>query len=185
MNKHGVTTVQGLFHPAFDTARDTTQAGPTNQEIIDAAQTAYATHTLPVCHSRNPGLPLCLDRTMPAQVEKIGALVEEVMGSLEGREDFYQISLVLREAVANAVVHGCREDAAKKVRVHLEMAASGAVFISVRDPGPGFDPDSVPSPLTGCNLLSGHGRGIFLIRRIMDEVRFRHRGSEIRMRKRI
>jgi serine/threonine-protein kinase RsbW len=56
------------------------------------------------------------------------------------------------------------------------------MLIVVRDPGPGFDPASIPSPVTGQNLFSTGGRGIFLINQLMDEVRFEKGGTEIRMR---
>jgi serine/threonine-protein kinase RsbW len=58
------------------------------------------------------------------------------------------------------------------------------MLIVVRDPGPGFDPASIPSPVAGENIYSNHGRGIFLINQLMDEVRFRNNGKEIHMLKR-
>ena len=58
------------------------------------------------------------------------------------------------------------------------------MMIVVRDPGPGFDPDGVPSPLRGKRLHASHGRGIFLINELMDEVEYRRGGTEIWMRKR-
>lgn len=53
----------------------------------------------------------------------------------------------------------------------------------MRDPGNGFDPNSVPNPLSGENIYSNHGRGIFLINKLMDEVKFEKNGAEIHMRK--
>jgi serine/threonine-protein kinase RsbW len=57
------------------------------------------------------------------------------------------------------------------------------MLIVVRDPGPGFDPSRVPSPVLGQNVFSDHGRGIYLINRLMDDVRFEKGGTEIHMRK--
>jgi serine/threonine-protein kinase RsbW len=54
----------------------------------------------------------------------------------------------------------------------------------VRDPGTGFDPEKIPSPLVGDNLYASHGRGIYLINQLMDEVQFKRGGTEIWMRKR-
>jgi serine/threonine-protein kinase RsbW len=58
------------------------------------------------------------------------------------------------------------------------------MLIVVRDPGPGFDPESIPSPVQGDNLFSQGGRGIFLINELMDDVSYEKGGTEIRMRKR-
>ena len=52
----------------------------------------------------------------------------------------------------------------------------------VRDPGPGFDPASIPSPIMGENIYATHGRGIFLINQLVDEVQFERNGAEIHMR---
>jgi serine/threonine-protein kinase RsbW len=57
------------------------------------------------------------------------------------------------------------------------------MLIIVRDPGEGFDPSSVPSPVIGQNVFSTHGRGIYLINQLMDEVRYERGGTEIHMRK--
>jgi serine/threonine-protein kinase RsbW len=57
------------------------------------------------------------------------------------------------------------------------------ILLVVRDPGPGFDPHSLPDPLFGENLFASHGRGIYLINQLMDEVTFKHGGTEIHMRK--
>jgi serine/threonine-protein kinase RsbW len=59
------------------------------------------------------------------------------------------------------------------------------MLIVVRDPGPGFDPSSIPSPVIGENIYSNHGRGIFLINQLMDEVQFKNNGKEIHMLKRV
>ncbi len=57
------------------------------------------------------------------------------------------------------------------------------MLIIVRDPGTGFEPNRVPDPLEGENIYSNHGRGIYLINQLMDEVRFERNGTEIHMRK--
>jgi serine/threonine-protein kinase RsbW len=55
------------------------------------------------------------------------------------------------------------------------------MLIVVRDPGPGFNPATIPSPVMGENIYSNHGRGIFLINQLMDAVEFRNNGKEIHM----
>jgi serine/threonine-protein kinase RsbW len=58
------------------------------------------------------------------------------------------------------------------------------ILIVVRDPGSGFDPAKIPDPCQGENIYSSHGRGIYLINQLMDEVQFHKNGTEIHMLKR-
>ena len=90
------------------------------------------------------------------------------------------IAMAVREAAVNAVLHGNAHDPAKKVFVVYERAGD-ALIITVTDQGKGLEPDCIPDPLSPENLMKGSGRGIFLIRAFMDEVRFRntHPGTEI------
>ena len=90
----------------------------------------------------------------------------------------------MREALANAIRHGCERDPGKKVQVCVACDDARGMLIVVRDPGSGFDPEQIPSPLQGENLFSQGGRGIFLINELMDDVSFEKGGTEIRMRKR-
>lgn len=136
-------------------------------------------------------LPACsackLDVTIPANPNAINGVVDGVMQiaremkCAEGSE--YQIELALREALANAIVHGCENDPDKKVECCVACTENSDVMIIVRDPGAGFDPKTVPNPLAPENLNSTHGRGIYLINQLMDEVSFERNGAEIRMRK--
>jgi serine/threonine-protein kinase RsbW len=114
-------------------------------------------------------------------VERIMAVVHE-MGCAAGKE--FEVELALTEALANAVEHGCGGDPRKQVQVCVGCDRERGVLIVVRDPGPGFDPAQVPSPVVGERLFSRGGRGVFLINRLMDDVRYARGGSEIRLRKR-
>lgn len=91
------------------------------------------------------------------------------------------LMLALQEALANAVFHGCGDDANKTIHSSVEISPQ-EISIVVRDPGHGFDPSSSTDSSDGPNLTE-HGRGILLMRSLMDEVSYRHRGSELRMRK--
>jgi serine/threonine-protein kinase RsbW len=101
------------------------------------------------------------------------------------------ISVAIRESVINAIKHGNRHDASKRVFVEFETAAGGRgpeLKIRVRDEGEGFDPDTLEDPLAPENLLKSSGRGIFLIRNFMDDVQLQRApegGMEIRMVKRV
>ena len=96
------------------------------------------------------------------------------------------ISMVCREATVNAVLHGNRYDAHKHVTASFELT-DNALTVRVADQGDGLDPDKMPDPLAPENLLRSSGRGIFLMRALMDEVHFRQLspGTEITLIKRI
>jgi serine/threonine-protein kinase RsbW len=125
--------------------------------------------------------------SLPADVRAISPVVDWVMrlvSELElGAGKEFEIELAMREALANAVVHGCKGDPTKKVECFVSGARDQGIQVVVRDPGAGFNPASVPSPTEGANLTSDHGRGILLIKELMDEVKHEHNGTLIRMRK--
>ena len=117
-------------------------------------------------------------------IEPVVAWVMRLVGELDyalGKE--FHIELALHEALANAVLHGCGSDPTKKIECHVSADKDHGILIVVRDPGPGFDIASLPSPTERQNLFSEHGRGILLINQLMDEVKYARHGSEIQMRK--
>jgi serine/threonine-protein kinase RsbW len=126
--------------------------------------------------------------TLAADRKSVDPVVAQVMESVrqmkcaDGKED--AIELALQEALANAVVHGAKEDPSKVVECLVACDEQRGILIIVRDPGPGFDPEAIPTCTMGENLYSNHGRGIFLINQLMDEVKFHKNGTEIHMVKR-
>jgi serine/threonine-protein kinase RsbW len=126
--------------------------------------------------------------TLAADRKSVDPVVEQVMEAvrqmkgIDGKEDAIELSL--QEALANAVVHGAKEDPSKTIECLVAYDEQRGLLIIVRDPGPGFDPSAIPSPTMGENLYSNHGRGIFLINQLMDEVKFHKNGTEIHMVKR-
>jgi serine/threonine-protein kinase RsbW len=140
---------------------------------------------LPCCEFDASKLILRLDVEVEATIDAVHVLIDQIMGSVTemgcaaGKED--DIRLAIEEALTNAVVHGCRSDPTKSVQCCVACDHERGMLIVVRDPGPGFDPKSVPSPIVGKNLYAEHGRGIFLINQMVDEVRFERGGTEIHM----
>jgi anti-sigma regulatory factor (Ser/Thr protein kinase) len=136
-------------------------------------------------------LPYCseceLNLVVPADPAAITGVTDGVTQLLRSKswpdDRALEVELALQEALANAVRHGCGGDPSKHVQCFVTHDASGEVVIVVRDPGTGFDTGAVPDPLSGDNVFKPSGRGIFLINRLMDEVRFADEGREIRMRK--
>ena len=100
------------------------------------------------------------------------------------------VGVAVRECVINAIKHGNLSDTAKHVFVEFETGVHDEVpevAIRVRDQGTGFDPETLANPLDPENLLKASGRGIFLIRNFMDDVRLQRAaegGMEVRMVKR-
>ena len=99
-----------------------------------------------------------------------------------GDEEIMQISMAVREAAVNAVLHGNAYDPEKKVKLEFENTGTELV-ITIKDQGKGLDPAKIPDPLAPENLLKTSGRGIFLIRSFMDEVQIQpsHTGTEIKL----
>jgi serine/threonine-protein kinase RsbW len=133
-------------------------------------------------------LDLKLSVTLAGDRDAVDPVVRSVMDVVRemkcapGRED--DIELALTEALANAVVHGAQSDPSKTIECDVACDEQRGILIIVRDPGPGFDPTTVANPCHGENLYSNHGRGIYLINQLMDEVQFHKNGTEIHMLKR-
>ena len=146
------------------------------------------TNNRPICEFDEATLVSRLDVTVPGDVGAVTPAVEKimevvrVMGCAAGKE--FEVELALTEALANAVEHGCAGDPGKRAQVCVGCDPERGLLIVVRDPGPGFDPSQVPSPVQGERLYSRGGRGIFLINQLMDEVQHTRGGTEIRLRKR-
>ncbi len=126
-----------------------------------------------------------IDRELDSTLDSIDSVEEMALdfakeAGFQG-EDLHKIGMAVRESMVNAVVHGNRYSADKKVRV--TMIRNGNRFtVRIADQGEGFDLDSVPDPLAQENLLRQSGRGIFLIRSFMDEFLVRKlepRGTEV------
>ena len=117
-------------------------------------------------------------------VERAEELAHEFARSAGFHEDDqFRIGMAVRESMVNAVHHGNQYDPQKKARLCMELEAR-ALVVTVTDQGPGFDLSLVPDPLAEENLLKQSGRGVFLIRTLMDEVSVRRllpAGTEIRM----
>jgi serine/threonine-protein kinase RsbW len=133
----------------------------------------------------NTVLSELLDRSIPADSEAIAVVVDAISETLAQLEVPEQkrlaVALAVQEALANAVVHGCGNDPSKQVRCRLKTDPRGRIVIIVTDPGPGFSPDQLSDPRRRETLHADHGRGVYLIRQLMDEVHFERSGNEIRM----
>jgi anti-sigma regulatory factor (Ser/Thr protein kinase) len=113
--------------------------------------------------------------TIAAHIGAITPVVDGVlevarqMQSAQGRE--FEIETAVREALANAIIHGCKNDPAKKIQCSVACDQGGEILLVVRDPGGTLDCSTVPDPTKGENLYASHGRGIYLINELMDDVK--------------
>jgi serine/threonine-protein kinase RsbW len=126
-----------------------------------------------------------IEETFSAEVKNIQPMVQRVMDLArelhcdEGKD--MEIGLALQEALANAIVHGCKNDVSKTVCCRVEFPQPAEMLIVVRDSGSGFEEQQVPDPLSAEGMQSDHGRGIQMIRGLMDEVHYERGGTELHM----
>jgi len=128
-----------------------------------------------------------LRQSLPSQVAIISPFVDQLMRFIArfraADESELEIEVVLREALANAIVHGNQENLRKRVYITCRCTMDGEVSITVEDEGQGFDCEAILDPSTPENRLLTHGRGICLMKALMDEVRFERGGAVVYMRK--
>jgi len=122
--------------------------------------------------------------TLESSLDSVNKVEEtaEQMAKKAGidEDEIFKITMAVREATVNAVLHGNSYDPEKRITASFENTGE-ALVIRIADQGKGLDPDTLPDPLAPENLLRGSGRGIFLIRSFMDEVHFKqlHPGTEL------
>ena len=127
-----------------------------------------------------------LEHFLPSKVAAISPFVDKLMRLIrkcgcaaEGESD---VEIALREALANAIIHGNHENPRKHVYVRCRCKPD-EISIAVKDEGRGFDTNKMTNPTAPENIGSVHGRGIYLMKALMDEVRFEEGGVVVRMRK--
>jgi serine/threonine-protein kinase RsbW len=124
---------------------------------------------------------------IPSESRFIREAVEALLDFMKNEvsaTDKDELAMVLSEALANAIIHGNRMDASKQVVSQAEIK-NDRLILKIVDEGSGFNFKELPNPLTSENVLKRHGRGLFLIRKLMDEVFFNPAGNEITMVKKI
>jgi serine/threonine-protein kinase RsbW len=128
-----------------------------------------------------------LRQSLPSQIAIISLFVDQLMYFItrfrtpDGSE--LNIEAALHEALANAIVHGNQQDPRKLVCVACRCTTDGEVSLTVQDEGQGFDTAAILDPTTPKNRLLPHGRGIYLMKTLMDDVCFEEGGAVVFMRK--
>jgi anti-sigma regulatory factor (Ser/Thr protein kinase) len=125
---------------------------------------------------------------MPSRRAAVGPTVEKILKSVkrahltqEQRDD---LAVAVAEALSNAAVHGNRLRSGTRVDVTVEAKSDGETCVEVRDSGSGFDVRSVRDPTDPSHLLLPGGRGVFIMRRLVDEVEYNKAGNSVSLKMR-
>lgn len=128
-----------------------------------------------------------IDETLPTELAEVRRVQSEIKDSLAangfGERDMFHIELAMEEALVNAMKHGNQLDSDK--RVALRYSVTPEQFdVRIEDEGAGFNPDDVPDPTMPENLERACGRGLYMIRCFMTDVRYHGKGNVVTMSKR-
>jgi serine/threonine-protein kinase RsbW len=120
---------------------------------------------------------------LPSTRDAINHAVEQVMQvaceCIPCELDAPDLEISLREALANAVIHAHEGETDKQIALRCYGNPDEGVIIAIRDQGPGFDPEEIPDPREADKVFLHHGRGLFLMRELMDHVEHRKGGREV------
>lgn len=127
------------------------------------------------------------DRTIPSETAAGRQILDEVLQQLKAQHwlphDVFSVHLAMHEALVNAILHGNRLDAAKRVHVSCRLGPE-LVRIEIADEGEGFSPNCVPNPTDPDRIESPNGRGVMLMRAFMSQVDYNDRGNCVVLEKR-
>src|SRR5579863_7489093 len=167
-------TALDTIRPSHETAREVPR------KVRSGFPCASRGGEKPLEKPRQDRLRFALSSTMES-VSEVEAAAER-LGTEAGldEDERFRLTMAVREAAVNAVLHGNDYDPAKKISASFENDGK-SIVIKIGDEGKCLDPETLPDPLAPENLMRGTGRGIFLIRSFMDEVHFRqlHPGTEL------
>jgi len=112
----------------------------------------------------------------------ISSRIEEI-SLYNFREDVYgNILITVTEAVNNAILHGNRNDSSKKIRITCSFLTEYMISFAVEDEGAGFDFKSIKDPTAPENLLDEHGRGVYVMQNLADEILYKGSGNIVELR---
>ena len=120
---------------------------------------------------------------LPNDIRSIEHAVEYVMRHCSTCCDYARrfnlnFRVGLTEALSNAMLYGNNSDPQKRVRVEVTVRVE-EIAVRITDQGVGFDPTAIPDPTLPDNITKSGGRGIFLMRSLMDEVKFNDQGNSV------
>lgn len=147
------------------------------------AQLQIVVHRPARVEGAGEGGDIAVSLSVPSDLGFVGEAVELVArycdtGVLSPRRLRFNLRTALAEVLANAIAYGNRHDPTKLVRVEISCGRE-AVRIDVADDGLGFDPSDIPDPTEAENLERETGRGLFVLRHLVDQVEFNQRGNRV------
>src|SRR3954466_13240720 len=105
------------------------------------------------------------------EARRVQATIAAVVNAAFEEHEAFAGKLALEEALVNAIKHGNQMDPDKRVRGSYRVTPE-RFDVRIVDEGPGFNPEDVPDPTLPENIEKGCGRGVFLIRGFMTEVKY-------------
>lgn len=116
-----------------------------------------------------------------SNISLVEKLIDELSQQYSFHSDVYgKLLLAVVEGVNNAIVHGNKMVSEKKVTISYEVK-SNRISFTIRDEGEGFDHTLLPDPTTPENIERTHGRGVFLMKHLADELAFSDKGNEVKL----
>ena len=116
-----------------------------------------------------------------ANLRIIENAIDEITGIVGVKQDDYgKIMVAALEAVNNAIIHGNKSDPGKLVDVEIDFKDND-ITITVTDEGNGFRPEKIPDPTLPENIEELSGRGVFLMSKLADSIKFNEKGNSVTM----
>lgn len=126
--------------------------------------------------------------TIPSKLEQISLIekiIDEISEQLTITPDVYgKILIATIEGVNNAIVHGNKLDQRKNVTITFTVNDK-EIIVKISDQGTGFDPNAIPDPTVPENIENISGRGVFLMKKLSDNIKFENKGSTVELHFRI
>ncbi|MBU0605146.1 MAG: ATP-binding protein [Candidatus Omnitrophica bacterium] len=123
---------------------------------------------------------------VPSETRYINKVSSEILSGLArygvDESRLFDIRLCVEEAVRNAMVHGNHCDKKLPVRT-VYWVDNGVLNVEIADEGPGFDSTDVADPTLEPHMLKNSGRGVYLIKKLMDKIEYNEKGNKITMTK--
>jgi len=129
-----------------------------------------------------------INEKLPTDLNKVNPFIEQtfqkILDLIGANEEIFKVKLALEEALTNAMRHGNALEPGRLVKVRIK-AGPKQISLDVHDEGKGFDLQSLPDPTRTDNVARPSGRGVFLMRSMMDKVEFYDNGSGVKMFKKL
>jgi serine/threonine-protein kinase RsbW len=116
----------------------------------------------------------------PDSLTVVEKKIDEVTKEANVNEGIYgNVLIAVTEGVNNAIHHGNKSNPEKNVDIDIEINTDNQLVFMIKDQGDGFDPEALPDPTDPANIEKPHGRGVFLMQQLSDEIEFEDEGRTV------